>query len=128
MTTSFRSPWMDWQGSETLPCSTDRTDKSPSVSFVSSTDRGFRQENERIHCIVLLGQPYPDEPDNDDPAEGQRIVEAVQAAGGWLRMWEGKIVFNWRGEIPNAGELIDRIRANRLGVVAALTEGHVAGP
>ena len=78
------------------------------------------KERDRIHCIVLLGQPYPDEPDNDDPAEGQRIIAAVQAAGGWLRMWEGKIVLRWRGEIPNAGELIDRIRVNRLGVVAAL--------
>ena len=78
------------------------------------------QETNRLHTIVLLGQPYSDEPDNDDPAEGRRIVEAVQAAGGWLRMWEGKIVLRWRGEIPNAGELIDRIRGNRLGVVRAV--------
>ena len=84
-------------------------------------------KTERVHCIVLLGEPYPDEPDNDDPDEGKRIIAAVESAGGWLRMWEGKIVFNWRGEIPNAGELIDRIRANRIGVVAALNESHAAG-
>ncbi len=117
---SFRSPWMDWQGSETLPCSTDKTDKSPSVSFVSSTDRGFRQETDRLHCIVLLGQPYPDEPDNNDPAEGERIIATVESAGGWLRLWDCRIVFRWRGDIPNAGELIDRIRAARTAVVLAV--------
>ncbi len=117
---TFRSRWMDWQGSETLPCSTDKTDKSPSVSFVSATDRGFGQENDRIHCIVLLGQPYPDEPDNNDPAEGERIIATVESAGGWLRLWDGRIVFRWRGDIPNAGELIDRIRAARTAVVLAV--------
>ncbi len=117
---SFRSPWMDWQGSKTLPCSTDNADNAPIVTIVSSTDRGFRQENERIHCIVLLGHPYSDEPDSDDPAEGQRIIAAVESAGGRLRMWEGKIVLRWRGDMPDAGKLIDRIRAARTAVVLAV--------
>ena len=120
MTTTFRSPWMDWQGSETLPCSTDKTDKSPSVSFVSSTGSGFRQESERVHCVVLLGKPYPDEPNNGDPSEGRIIIEAVQAAGGWLAFEHGKIVLRWRGLMPSAGKLIDQIRAARTAVVLAM--------
>jgi len=137
MMTSFRSRWMDWQGSvtpvcstdktdrsfpatpETLLCVTDKTDKSPSVSFVSSTEEGLAQENEHVRCVVLLGQPAG-EADSDDPAEGRNIVEAIQAAGGWIRIEDGNIALRWRGDMPEAGELIDRIRANRTGVVAAL--------
>ena len=77
-------------------------------------------QSHRLHCIVLLGQPYPDEPDNNDPAEGERIIATVESAGGWLRLWDGRIVFRWRGDIPNAGELIDRIRAARTAVVLAV--------
>lgn len=34
--TAFRSKWDDWKISDTPRCRTDRTDKSPSVSFVSA--------------------------------------------------------------------------------------------
>jgi len=78
------------------------------------------QENEHVRCVVLLGQPDPGEADSDDPAEGRNIVEAIQAAGGWIRIEDGRIVLRWRGNMVGAGELIDRIRAARTGVVAAL--------
>ena len=87
---------------------------------MGQASRRVRQESDRLHCIVLLGEPYPDEPDNNDPTEGKRIIAAVESAGGWLRLWDGRIVFRWRGDIPNAGELIDRIRAARTAVVLAI--------
>ena len=82
--------------------------------------QSFCQESDRLHTVVLLGQPYPDERDNLDPAEGERIIATVESAGGWLRLWDGRIVFRWRGDMPNAGELIDRIRAARTAVVLAV--------
>ena len=94
---------------------------------LGQASRRVRQESDRIHTIVLLGEPYPDEPDNDDPDEGKRIIAAVESAGGWLRLWEGRIVLRWTGHMPDTGAIIDRIRANRIGVVAALTESHAAG-
>ncbi len=124
---SFRSPWMDWQGSKTLPCSTDNADNGVIVSIVSSTDRGFRQENDRIHTIALLGKPYPDEPDNADPAVGLLIHRDVRAGGGWITIEGGKIVLRWRGDMPDAGQIIDRIRDNRTGVVAALVDQQPDG-
>ncbi len=36
----FKSRWDDWKP-DTGRCSTDKTDKSPSVSFVSAPPRGF---------------------------------------------------------------------------------------
>ncbi len=77
-------------------------------------------ESERVHCIVLLGQPDPGDDDNDDLAVGQRIVEAVRKAGGRLTVENGKIALRWTGDMPEAGGLIDRIRATRIGVVGAL--------
>ena len=117
--TFFRSRWMDWQGLKTLPCVTAKADKSPSVSFVSSTGEGFRQESERVHCIVLLGEPYPEDPDNADPAVGQVIIQDVRAGGGWISIEDGKIAIRWRGELPGVGKLIDRIREARVAVVLA---------
>ncbi len=46
--------------------------------------------------------------------ELQASLEAVKALDG------GRIVLRWRGDPPGIPELIDRIRANRLGIVAAL--------
>ena len=37
--TAFHSKWMDWNPAETGNQRTDRTDKSPSVSFVSAMNR-----------------------------------------------------------------------------------------
>ena len=135
---AFRSRWMDWQGSEnpicrtdktdrsfsespeTLPCRTDKTDKSPSVSFVSPTERSFRQENGRDHCIVLRTELYADEIDSADNVDGRSIVEAVEARGGTLTIERHGITLRWTGHLPDAGLIIDRIRANRIGVVEAL--------
>ena len=117
---SFRSPWMDWQGSETLPCSTDNTAKSPSVSFDSSTSRGFRQKSERVHCIVLRGVPHFDGPDAADPVDGRRIIQAIERHGGSLTIERHGIALRWTGHLPNTGAIIDRIRINRIGVVVAL--------
>ncbi len=39
-----------------------------------------------FRVLVLLSEPYPGDPDNDDPEEGRRIVQAVKAAGGWVRV------------------------------------------
>ena len=119
MTTEFHSKWLDWKSSKTPSCGTDKTDKSPSVSFVSSTDGGFGQENDRIHCIVLLGESYPDEPDNADPAVGLNIHRDVRAGGGWISIENGKIALRWHGDLPDVGKLIDRIREAREGVVLA---------
>ena len=117
--TAFRSRWDEWAPKE--PTSrTDKTDKSPSVSFVSSTEEGLGQENEHVRCVVLLGQPDPGEHDNHDAEEGRRIVEAVQATGGWLTIEDEQIVLRWHGDMPGTGGLIDRIRTNRSGVVAAV--------
>ncbi len=67
---------------------------------------------------MLLGQPDPGEADSDDPAEGRNIVEAIQAAGGWIRIEDGRIVLRWRGDFP--GALIDQIMAARKAVVLAV--------
>lgn len=56
----------------------------------------------------------------------ERIIEAVEAVGGWFRLGHNRIVLRWRGDMPNAGKLIDRIRACRTGVVAALATGLAA--
>ena len=127
MMTTFRSPWMDWQGSGTPSCSTDKTDKSPSVSIVSSTDRGFRQESDRPHCIILRVEPYPHETDAADPVDGQRIVAAVVAHGGTLTIERHGIALRWTGHLPDTGSIIDRIRDNRTGVVAALVDQQPDG-
>ena len=71
----------------------------------------------RVRVLVLLPEPYPNEPDNADPAEGRRIVEAVEADGGWISIERGKIVLRWRGGF--SGRLIDRIMAARTAVMFA---------
>ena len=86
------------------------------------------KEADRVRVLVLLFEPYPDEPDTDDPTEGQRIVEAVDSVGGWVAIEGGRIVLRWRGDPPGIPELIDRIRASRIGVVSALKIGQAAGP
>ncbi len=68
-------------------------------------------EVDRVRVLVLLPQPYPHESENDAPEDGGRIIEAVEAAGGWVRIEDGRIVLRWYGDFP--GEVIDRIRAAR---------------
>ena len=82
---------------------------------------------DRPHCIVLRAEPYPDETEAADPIDGQRIVTAVEAPGGTLTIERHGIALRWTGHRSDTGALIDRICANRTGVVAALTEGHAAG-
>ena len=82
---------------------------------------------DRPHCIVLRTEPYPDEIDAADPDDGQRIVAAVDAHGGTLTIERHGIALRWTGHMPDTGAIIDRIRANRIGVVAALTESHAGG-
>jgi len=77
------------------------------------------EECNRVHCIVLLGEPYPEDPDNADPAVGQHIIDDVRAGGGWITIEGGKIVLRWRGDLPGVGKLIDRTREAREGVVLA---------
>ncbi len=84
------------------------------------------EERDRVRVLVLLSAPYPDELDNADPEEGWRIVVAVEKVGGWLAIEHGRIVLRWRHDVM-PGAQIDRIRANRIGVVAALNEGQAAG-
>ncbi len=85
------------------------------------------KERDRVRVLVLLSEPRPDETDNADPADGQSIIAAVEKVGGWLAIEHSRIVLRWRHDVM-PGELIDRILANRIGVVAALTEGQAAGP
>ncbi len=77
---------------------------------------------DRLHCIVLRSVPHLDETDAADPVDGQRIVEAIEAHGGTLTIERHGITLRWTGHLPDAGSIIDRIRANRTGVVAALTK------
>ena len=79
------------------------------------------EERDRVRVLVLLSAPYPDELDNADPEEGRRIVEAVEKMGGWIAIEHSRIVLRWRHDVM-PGALIDRRRANRTGVVVALTK------
>ena len=74
-------------------------------------------EDDRVRVLVLLSEPYPGEPDNDDPEEGQHIIAAVEAVGGWIRIEHERIVLRWRGDFP--GRIIDQITAARTAVVFA---------
>ncbi len=85
------------------------------------------KERDRVRVLVLLSEPRPDETDNADPADGQSIIAAVEKVGGWLAIEHSRIVLRWRHDVM-PGALIDRILTNRIGVVAALTEGQAAGP
>ena len=82
---------------------------------------------DRPHCIVLRTEPYPDETDAADPDDGRRIVAGVEAHGGTLAIERHGIALRWTGHMPEAGEMIDRIRANRTGVVAALNKAKPPG-
>ena len=82
---------------------------------------------DRPHCIVLRTEPYPDETDATDPVEGRSIVEAVEAHGGTLTIERHGIALRWTGYLPDTGAIIDRIRSNRIGVVAALNNARSPG-
>ncbi len=82
---------------------------------------------DRPHCIVLRADPDPDETDAADPVDGRRIVAAVKALGGTLAIERHGIALRWTGHLPNTGAIIDRIRANRIGVVAALSKAMSPG-
>ena len=81
------------------------------------------EERNRVRVLILLSEPYPDEHDNNDPAEGRRIVEAVEKVGGWLALEHGRIVLRWRHDVMPGG-LIDRIRAARTAVVLAVRKSQ----
>ena len=85
------------------------------------------EERDRVRVLNLRSVPEPDETDTADAAEGRSIIEAVKAVGGWVCIENERIVLRWRHDVM-PGALIDRILTNRTGVVAALTEGQVAGP
>ena len=76
------------------------------------------------HCFILRTEPYPGETDADDPVDGQRIAEAVEAHGGTLTIERHGIALRWTGHLSDTGALIDRICANRSGVVAALNKAQ----
>ena len=82
---------------------------------------------DRPHCIVLRTEPYPDETDAADPDDGRRIVADVEAHGGTLTIERHGIALRWTGHMPDTGAIIDRIRANRIGVVAALNKAASPG-
>ncbi len=81
---------------------------------------------DRPHCIVLRAEP--DETDAADPIDGRRIVQVVEARGGTLTIERHGIALKWTGHMPDTGAIIDRIRANRTGVVTALAKGQAAEP
>ncbi len=39
------------------------------------------EERDRVRVLILLSEPCPNEADSHDPAEGQRIVDAVEKVG-----------------------------------------------
>ena len=71
-----------------------------------------------IASLNLRSTPDDDEPDNADSEEGRRIIEAIKAVGGWLRIENERIVLRWRHDVM-PGALIDRIMAARTAVVLA---------
>ena len=77
------------------------------------------QERDRIRVLNLRSTPDLDEPDNDDPADGRSIIEAVKAVGGWIRIENERIVLRWRHDVM-LGATIDRIMAARKVVVLAV--------
>ena len=77
-----------------------------------------KTDHERV--LSLRSIPDIDEPHNDDAKEGRRIIAAVEAAGGRISIEDDRIMLRWYGDFP--GQIIDRIRANRIGVVAALSK------
>ena len=77
------------------------------------------KERDRVRVLVLLSEPRPDETDNADSEEGQRIVAAIEAVGGWIAIEHSRIVLRCRHDVI-PGALIDRILTNRTGVVAAV--------
>ena len=84
------------------------------------------KERDRVRVLVLLSEPRHDEPDNADATEGWSIVEAIKAVGGWVRIENERIVLRWHHDVM-PGALIDRIRGNRIGVVAALHKATSPG-
>ena len=82
---------------------------------------------DRPHCIVLRTEPYPNETDAADPVDGRRIVQAIEAHGGTLTIERHGIALRWMGHLSDTGAIIDRIRTNRIGVVAALTKATSPG-
>ncbi len=82
---------------------------------------------DRPHCIILRTEPYSDETDAADLVDGRRIVEAVQAHGGIISIERHGIALRWTGHLPNTGAIIDRIKANRIGVVTALNKAKPPG-
>ncbi len=79
---------------------------------------------DRPHCIVLQSETCPGEPDAADLVAGQNIVDVVGAYGGTLTIERHGIVLRWTGHLSDTGTIIDRIRANRIGVVAALNKAQ----
>ena len=75
----------------------------------------------RLHRFSLRAEPSPDEQDANDPDEGRRIVKTLERLGAKIVIKGDRITLQWFGDISNAGELIDEIRKNRLGIAAALS-------
>ncbi len=75
---------------------------------------------DRPHCIVLRAEQYPNETGAADLVDGRRIVQAIEARGGTLTIERHGTTLGWTVHLPNRGALIDRIRANRIGVVVAI--------
>ena len=77
------------------------------------------QQSKTNHERVLSLRSIPDidEPHNEDVKEGQRIIEAVRAAGGRISIENDRIMLRWYGDFP--GQVIDQILAARIAVVLA---------
>ena len=69
---------------------------------------------------MLRDWPHPDETDAGDVEDGRHIVADIEVRGGKLRIERHGIALRWTGDMPDTGSIVDRIRANRTGVVAAL--------
>ena len=155
----FSSRWLNWApetASETsdperdardaLPDAippmsrTDKTDKSTSVSFVSSMTRGIEPVETPIEASQAASQrapnylpmredrfvwfrsrPYPGEDDKADVVDGHCVVGAIRERGGDLTIQGEHIVLRYFANMPDLSEINDWIRTNRIGVVAALT-------
>ena len=82
-------------------------------------------ERDRVRVLNLRSTPDLDEFDNAEAAEGRSIIKAIEAVGGWIRIENGRIVLRWRHDVM-PGALIDRILANRTGIVTALGNEDLA--
>ena len=98
------------------------TPKSPSEpASTGSPDTADHPPEREDRFVWFRSEPYPGDVDKADPVDGRRVVEAVRERGGDPAIQGEHIVLRYFANMPDLATINDWVRANRLGVVAALT-------